>query len=286
MIKFSIIIPSFNSSAYILKTLGSIKNQTYKDFEIIITDDGSTDNTVAVVEAFKKDNPDLYIIINKQENTGIGYARNASFRLSTGNIVAFLDDDDIWYPERLELMARYLPEHPEVDVLSHKVFKRYPDGSKKVLPTSIPKKDTFRSLLLKGNSLAISATVVRRDAFIKAGCFTEAFPGAEDYELWLRLSSLGCTFGFINEYLGEYTRRPGSFSLARIPIHLESVLGVLDKYSTVLINQNTEPSASIIKAIKKRKLSEKTSSIIKLLRRKDLKSVKKLFGGSNIMFFI
>ena len=276
MIKFSIIIPAYNSSNYILKTLTSVKQQSYKNFEIVLTDDGSIDPTVDVVERFKDENPELSILINKQGNKGIGAARNASFHLSTGNALAFLDDDDIWYPERLEEIAKYMNKHPHVDVVSHRVYKRYPDNTKRILPTSIPKKDLFESLLLKGNTLAISATVVQREAFVKVGYFSEEVSGAEDYELWLKLAYQGFRFGFVPQFLGEYTRRPGGFSLARIPVHLASVLSVIDKYGLLLISNHPEKADRIKKAIRSRKVGETISSIIKLCRQGNFKAAKPL----------
>lgn len=269
MLEFSIIIPCYNCSGFVVNTLDSIKSQSCKKYEIVITDDGSSDNSYDIIENYIKENPQMKIILNRQQNKGIGSARNASIRLSSGNILAFMDDDDIWYPKKLEHMALYYNAHPETDVLSHNVYKRYPNGRKKILPTSNPGDYPFSSLLLKGNTLAVSATSVRREAFERAGYFADSLKGAEDYEMWLRLAQAGCRFGYVDEYLGELARRPDSYSLARISTHLEGVMDVIDKYAGIMLESNKEKSKRIKKAIASRKAGETASSTIKLLRNRD-----------------
>ena len=276
MLKFSILIPSYNSAGYILKTLDSVKCQSYTDFELIITDNGSTDATPDIIENYAKENPGLKILLKRQESLGIGKARNEAFRLSSGDIISFLDDDDIWYPDRLYELAQYWQSHPEVDLLSHKVYKRYPDSRLSDLPTEIPKQDCFRTLLFKGNTIAISATSVRREAFVEAGCFRDDLQGAEDYELWLRLAYKGCKFGYLDKYLGEIARRPEGYSLGRIPHHLEGVLRVIDEYSDKLQKEKPSQAKSISIRTRLRKAREAASSTIKLLRKNECKSALKL----------
>ncbi|MFA4885827.1 MAG: glycosyltransferase [Desulfotomaculaceae bacterium] len=271
MQKFSVIIPAYNSEKRLVRTLDSVKNQTCKNFEIVITDDGSRDNTTDTIREYIRRNPELEISMSSQPNRGIGAARNNAISRSTGDYLAFLDDDDIWYPDKLEAVAAYLKRHPGTDLVSHRVYKTYPDGRKKKFPNSKPKEPCYDSLLFKGNTLHISATVVNRKAVLQAGGFTEdSSLGAEDYELWLRLAYAGASFGFIESFLGEIASRRDSFSW-NIEYMTSCVLNVLEFNLKFALLKCDKPEMEIRNAIKWRKAGEILSSTVKLCRKNDFR---------------
>ena len=107
---FSIIIPAYNLENYIAAALQSVLVQTFQDFEIIIVDDGSTDETVSIIQSFH----DPRIRLVSQVNGGVSRARNAGMKKAVGAYIAFLDGDDYWYPEHLELAADFFNRHPEI----------------------------------------------------------------------------------------------------------------------------------------------------------------------------
>ena len=109
MPKVSVIIPTYNRSKYVTKAIDSVLAQTYRDFEIIVVDDGSTDNTKEVLKPYTDRIKYLY-----QENTGVSAARNAGIRAAGGQWIAFLDSDDEWLPEKLSIQMDYLSRHNEI----------------------------------------------------------------------------------------------------------------------------------------------------------------------------
>ncbi len=271
MLRFSVIIPAYNSEKRIVRTLDSVKSQTHRNFEIVITDDGSRDNTAAAIKEYSHKNPELEISLSSQPNRGIGAARNNAISRSTGDYLAFVDDDDIWYPDKLEAVAAYLKRHPGTDLVSHRVYKTYPDGRKKRFPNSKPKEPCYDSLLFKGNTLHISATVANRKAVLQVGGFTEDLSlGAEDYELWLRLAYTGSRFGFIERFLGEIAGRRDSFSW-NIEYITSCVLNILEVNLKFALLKCDKPEKEIRNAIKRRKAGEILSSTVKLCRKNDFR---------------
>lgn len=276
MLKFSVIIPAYNAEKRIERTLDSVKNQTYRNFEIVITDDGSRDCTAETVRQYMRQNPGLEILLSVQSNRGIGAARNNSISRSAGDYLAFLDDDDVWYPDKLEAVSGYLRRHPGADLVSHRVYKVYPNGRKKNFPNSKPKEPCYQSLLFRGNTLSISATVVSRESLINAGGFTEDLNhwGVEDYDLFLRLAYAGAKFGFLNSHLGEIARRPDSatWSVDRLTKCLLSLIDLNQDYALL---KCSVPERKIKSAIKWRKAREILSSTVRLCRKKDFRHAGK-----------
>ncbi len=109
----SVIIPAYNSERFIRETLDSVLRQTYKRLEIIVVDDGSTDNTAGCVEGYHSS-----VRFFRQENAGVGSARSAGFRAASGDYIAFLDHDDIWLPEKLEIQLSLAARHPESGLIA------------------------------------------------------------------------------------------------------------------------------------------------------------------------
>jgi glycosyltransferase involved in cell wall biosynthesis len=204
-VKISVVIPAYNAAAFIEETLATVAAQTHKDFEVVVVDDGSKDDTAAVAERFLKAKGLAGRAI-KQENKKIAGARNTGWRAASGQWISFLDHDDAWFPSKLEVTARELASHPEADLLCHnenvtekgRLLRVCENG-----PAWTP--DMYERLLFKGNALSPSCVTVKREKLEQVGGFREDadFNTVEDYDLWMRLARV-CRFHFIPDVLGEY----------------------------------------------------------------------------------
>ncbi len=203
---FSVVIPAYNAAGFITKTLGCLNNQKFRDFEALVINDGSIDNTEAVITEYIARHRHLNLRLVNQENKGIAGARNRGILEAKGCYVAFLDHDDIWYPEKLSRCCEVLKMFPQTTVLCHNEVLRDISGKiVRYLKCGPYVKDMFRKLLYGGSCLYTSATVIGRDTLVEVGLFREnpEFSTGEDYDLWLRLSKKHKIY-FLPEILGEY----------------------------------------------------------------------------------
>lgn len=198
----SVVIPVYNKGELFRKSLTSVLNQGFEDYEVIIIDDGSTDNTKEITEQFQDERIRYYY----QPNGGPARARNRAIRESRGRYIAFLDADDLWYPDKMGICYKILEEAPDMALVCHKEVMKDAFGRIiRYLSCGPSAKNMFRQLLFKGNCLSASAIMVRKEALLKTGLFREntEFFSVEDYDLWLRLS-LKNKFFFLPQTLGEY----------------------------------------------------------------------------------
>jgi len=226
----SVVIPTYNSSEFITKTLESLTNQTFKYFEVIVVNDGSTDNTEAVISDYTNKNHNLCIRLINQQNKGIAAARNKGIREAKGYYIAFLDHDDIWYPDKLDICYRVFQEYQGIDLVCHNEVMRSICGEAiRNLNYGPFVPDMFRRLLFKGNCLSPSATIIKKSALLEIGLFREYphFITVEDYDLWLRLSKK-YKFYFIKRILGEYLVNEKNASLANLGKHFKNQIAVLE----------------------------------------------------------
>jgi glycosyltransferase involved in cell wall biosynthesis len=195
----SVIIPAFNVSKYIAKTAASVLEQTYKNIELIIVDDGSTDSTGAIVKSLFDQN----IIYIYQENKGLPATRNTGIRASHGEFIAFLDADDFWHPTKIEKQVSVLLANPEIDVV-YANFRWIDPTEHEVTANWNPRKfgKTLSEELHYHNIIAGSASsvMVRGKALQDVGLFDENLIFAEDLDMWRRLAYRH-HFYRINEYL-------------------------------------------------------------------------------------
>lgn len=203
---FSVVIPTYNSANFITGTLDSLGGQIFKDFEIVIINDGSKDNTQSVISKYIDCHPNLNIHLFNQDNGGIANARNRGISEARGSYIAFLDHDDIWYPNKLDKCFEVFSKHEDIHLVCHdELLRNNQNRTVRHLHHGPYTSDMFRRLLFKGNYLSTSATLVRKNTLLHGGLFREypEFSTVEDYDLWIRLSKK-YRFYFIREVLGEY----------------------------------------------------------------------------------
>lgn len=183
MPKVSVIIPTYNYGRYLIEAVESVLNQTYKDFELIVVDDGSTDNTREVLKPYLHRLRYMY-----QENQGISAARNRGFQESTGEYIAYLDADDVWLPEKLAKQIPLLDEDPSLGFVCGATHEMDQDGKIFHLRNK-PRRseDTFESLFRK-NFIPTLTVVIRRSCLETVGGFDTSLPLSQDYDMWLRLA--------------------------------------------------------------------------------------------------
>lgn len=181
----SVIIPTFNRSEYITRAAKSVLDQSFKDLELLIVDDGSTDETGKIIESLG----DPRIRYFFQPNQGVSRARNLGINNSRGNFISFLDSDDEWLPRKLEQQLESLESHPEYRIVhTNEIWIR---KGLRVNQKKIHRKygGWIFQYCLPLCVISPSSIMLSRDIFNKTGLFREDFPVCEDYELWLRLAS-------------------------------------------------------------------------------------------------
>jgi len=226
-VSFSVVIPTYNQGFFIKQSIDSVLSQTFKDYEIIVIDDYSEDQTQEIVKGFNNKKINYKRMKNKKN---IGKSRNEGINLSKGNWIAFLDSDDFWYPQRLEVISNFLKNNLNYDVICTDELINDKIRNRKKIWKYGPFTDNFYEKLLKfGNCLSTSASIVRKDFLInKKIQFNEDpnFFTAEDYEFFLKLANSNAEFKFLHQVLGEHLFYENSNS-ANYELHKEAVKSVV-----------------------------------------------------------
>lgn len=217
--KISIVTPLYNSSPYIEHTLESILGQTQRDWESILINDGSTDDTGQIIEPYLRDPRLSYV---EQRNQGIAVARNTGIRAAKGVWVCLLDHDDRWLPTKLEKQLAFADAHgldivaTDAIVVHDGARRRYSDHFTPELMHELkrgavdPGVDFFR-LLIQGNFLCASSVMIRREYFDRVGLLDPDCAPADDYEMWLRCLP-EARIGYLHEPLIEYYLHERNYS--------------------------------------------------------------------------
>jgi GT2 family glycosyltransferase len=232
---FSVIVPALDAEMTIGGAIRSVLAQTRTDFELLVVDDGSTDNTV---EEVRKEFTDPRARLLTQEHGGAAAARNCAISEARGTFISMLDSDDLWLPSYLQVMGDVLAGDPKAALaytdawLFDEVKGRFQraTATASALPPSAPPAEPLALLarLLQNNFIYTSVTV-RRDVILRVGPFNTDLPAASDYEMWLRIAARGYTFVRAPGRLAIHRQRPGS--LSSNPRRLTA--GVRDAYLTV-----------------------------------------------------
>ena len=223
---FSIIMPNYNSYKTISNTIVSIKNQSFQDFELLIIDDCSRDNSKMKIFNLTKNLKMKFIRLNK--NGGPAKARNIGIKKSVGKYIAFIDSDDIWLKNKLFEMYFCIISN-KANVYCHNEFFKKKNHYSKVIKNGPFTKNFYYNLLVNENCLSTSAVIVE-SFFLKSNklYFNEdkSFFSVEDYDFWMRLAYRKARFYFLDKILGIYNYNENSIS-SNYSMHYENTLNVL-----------------------------------------------------------
>ncbi|UJH92513.1 glycosyltransferase [Antarcticibacterium sp. 1MA-6-2] len=230
----TVLMPVFNAEKYIAASVESVLNQSYEDFEFLIIDDASTDQTVSIIKSYS----DARIkLIEKRKNTGYTNSLNTGLKIAQGKYVGRMDSDDISLPNRFAKQISFLESNPEVIVCGtqHEIMGKNNAVS---LPT---KNAEIRLALLWGNCLVHSSVMIRKDALIQSSVYYDALKEpSEDYDLWVRLLPIGHLYN-IPEVLVSYRIHYASVSRTRYEQQEEESIKVKLRLLGYL-NVHLEPS--------------------------------------------
>jgi glycosyltransferase involved in cell wall biosynthesis len=221
----SVILPTYNRSSLLKESIGSVLAQTYSDFELLVVDDGSTDDTREAVAAID-DKRIRYIGLTK--NRGQAAARNIGVKEAKASLVASQDSDDIWLPEKLDMQMSTLRESSARTGVVYTAYERICGNRSEVLPSRriVPKTGDVHARLLRGNFITTQTTLIRRECFEKVGSFDEGQRSMDDWDLFIRLSK-DYHFAFVDKLLVKYRVLSDSVSvdMDRFVCSYERILG-------------------------------------------------------------
>jgi hypothetical protein len=222
----SVIIPAYNQSHYLAEAIQSVLGQTYPDFEIIVVDDGSTDDTPAVAKRFN--DPRVRYIY--QENRGLSGARNTGIRNSVGEYLTYLDSDDLFSEEKLALLVEELEKNQSIGFVAGQAIPIDENGRRVGKIFNSPPPEDIHLLLIR-NPFHVGSVMLRRSWQEKAGEFDEKLRSYEDWDMWLRLALAGCSMGWVAQPVSYY--RFHSAQMTRIGAQMTAAtFAVLDKFFT------------------------------------------------------
>lgn len=256
----SIILPTYNRLKYLQRSIGSVLSQTYQDWELIIWDDGSYDGTYDYCQSLR----DQRIRYFWHENQGVSFARNRAIEKSTGQYLAFLDSDDEWINQKLEIQVSTLRAHQTIDLLfsdfkninlvqntTKNNFKDYSEAvrllTKKEVETSLNLiVDGFNESLTRGNYIATDTIILKSDMINKYGPFNESLRNSEDFELWWRLGLSNIRMAFHNQVLMTRYKPEGSLT-SLCPKSASSMIKALDLCVEEAISANRRDLVDYLK---------------------------------------
>ena len=249
MPRVSVIIPSYNSARYLGRAIDSARAQTYKDYEILVVDDGSTDDTKDVAMQYGRKVTYLY-----QQNRGVSAARNHAILKANGELLAYLDADDMWYPEKLERQVAFLDVHQECGMVHSEMsvineqgeilHLRFYEETKR----SVPQGHCVKQLLMRCHIQTLTV-VERRSSFDRVGVFDDRLPVAEDYLHWIMIAAEGQAVGYLEEPLAKYRWRTGSL-IGNYPRLLEAYVRIFDilLHEKPIASRHGDQCADILRA--------------------------------------
>ena len=206
----SVVLPVYNAETYVREAVESILGQTFTDFELIIINDGSTDDSAAILRELAA--RDARIVLIEQPNGGLVSALNEGIKIARAGLIARMDADDVAMPERFALQHARMVQEPELAVLGSFFNIIDKDDSIIRLYDDLPLTPAEARSTVGGFLVAHPAVMMRRDAVLKAGGYRKAFSHAEDYDLWLRMSDLGYAIANLPQPLLNYRKHGANVS--------------------------------------------------------------------------
>ncbi|NEO89375.1 MAG: glycosyltransferase [Moorea sp. SIO3G5] len=238
----SVIVPVYNGEKTILETIQSIQAQTFSDFELIVINDGSTDGTLDVISTVN----DHRLKVFSYENGGLPVARNRGIRRSTGEFITFIDADDLWKPDKLELQLAALQKNPEAGVAYS--WTAFIDENSKFLFAWQPlywEGNVYPQLLIRNFISSGSNIMVKRKYIEAAGEFDPSLKSVEDWDYYLRLAAL-CHFALVPKYQILYRRSSQSMT---------SKVDVMEKANLIVIERAFKAAPPELKSLKNKSLA-------------------------------
>jgi glycosyltransferase involved in cell wall biosynthesis len=266
MLGVSVILPCFNGSHWVSKAIESVLAQSNKHFELVIVNDGSTDNSEEVIAPYLRDKRIHYVC---QKNSGFSAAINRGIRESSKPLIGFIGQDDMWLPEKLELQMKYLSIHKDV----HLVYSDYYsiDSDERILRMTKTKRPDTRSKqqlvtqLFLNNFIGFETVLVKRSCFDEVGFFDENMIGFSDHDMWLRIVG---SYNIAHLDLPLVKKRKHSLQLSTT--NIESVLE--DEFQLVEKAISFYP---FLKKVEQKKLSSLHYALgLALLRKGNIKEAK------------
>lgn len=213
----SVIIPTYNASETIERALKSVILQTYSDYEIIVIDDGSSDNTQEVVDEFRKEFDSILVQYIVQKNLGPSSARNNGVKKSQGEFIAFLDADDEWHKDKLKIQIEIMQDK-NLDFLGSAY--QYDEFDYKNIDEIKMEEYNFNDLLLK-NRFSTPGVIIRKDFLLELCGFDESLKYVEDHDLWLRCALKSNLIGIENPKLVRLHK--GAFGVSGLSSHMRNM---------------------------------------------------------------
>ena len=243
---FSIIIPTYNRLAFLETAIESVLKQTFKDFELLIIDDGSTDTTHDYIKKLQSKQIKYFF----SKHSGVSSARNLGLKNAKGEFISFLDSDDWWDKDKLKITATYIEMFPDIkifhtdeiwyrhgELLNQKKIHKKPDG-------------TVFNKTLRICCISISTATIKKSVFKKIGAFDEEMPACEDYDFWLRVTS---------KYQVKLITKPLTLKEGGHPDQLSQKYPAMDQFRIYSIDKilqsgilNTEQKLLAITELKKK----------------------------------
>lgn len=234
----SVIIPVYNAERYIGRAIKSALSQTYRDIEIIVVDDGSTDRTAEIIQSFK--DPRIRCIY--QQNKGLGSARNAGIRESRGKYITNLDADDEYLPEKVAKQVEFFERNPEYKAVYCNTLQFYSDAPDRLFKKRgpHPSGDIFPDLL-HSSVINPNTVMLAKEVYEKIGMVDERRDSPEDWELWLRIAGAGYKFGYVDSALVKVEMRKDSKTTPEVNLQAKKyLLEIFEKLFSAMSSQERE----------------------------------------------
>ena len=234
----SVIMPAYNVASYVRAAIDSALKQTFSDLEVVVVDDGSTDDTASIITSCARRDERVRVI--RQSNGGISSARNVALRAARGELFALLDADDIWDPWYLYEQLAIFNARPDVSIVTGNAFYLGgPRNGQPAHPFPDARSDITLAALLADEESVFIMSVFRRAVYEAIGGFDESMRSNEDYDYWLRAAVAGFRFARNDRPLGKYRRRDDSLSASDVRM-LRGILRVYAKLRPSLRGQPAE----------------------------------------------
>ena len=230
--RISVVMPMYNASAYLREALESVLSQTFTDFELLVVDDGSTDDGAEIVKSYKDERIRLLACTHDFIST-----LNKGINAAAGKYAARMDADDMMAHHRLETQFSFMEKHPEIDICGSWAVCF---GAERKILRVVDEHQQIIALLLLSNNLIHPSVMMRRSVFEhNPALYSDGYPCAEDYKLWTMLAGKGFRFANIQEALLRYRRYPGQVTQSNDNIMRESTTRVRMEYARQVMEQIT-----------------------------------------------